>query len=144
MSDYFATRYASATAEVVALLSDYYEGYGVDATGSVEAPTGHVSWVVLTSGVHDVDFSSTTGGYPVGDLVGETARYYGVTADDVFGAWIVTEDDRGHVDVTRYACTDDARDAFRCADARYLAWDHEDVFNPADVFVCPIHGYEQI
>lgn len=148
MGNYFATKYDSAAAEVIALLSDESEGYGRrdDSSGDAEAPTGYFSLVVLDSSC-DLDFSDTTGAYPVGDRVGETAREYGVTADDVRGVHIVTTNSQGLVAVESFDSEPAARVEFDCRAARYAEWSDEDRDEGSDgVYVCPVagHGYHTL
>lgn len=118
MADYFPTEYASAAAEVIALLADVVEGYGKAEAGEVDAPTGYFALVILDD-TCDLDFADTSTNYPRGDLVGETAREYGVTAEDVRGAHIVTHDSQGFVSVETF---DTAEEAQREFDRRYAVF----------------------
>jgi hypothetical protein len=119
--DYFATKYDSAAAEVISILSDYSEGYGTAQSGDVEAPTGFFALVILDDST-DLDFADTTGSYPVGDYAGEVARTYGVTADDVRGAHVVTTNSQGFVSVQTFDTADEAQAHYAELEAAYSAW----------------------
>ena len=121
MSKYFATGYDSAADEVIALLSDESEGYGAASTGEVDSPTGRVQLVHLDDTM-DLDFADTTGAYPLGDDVGEAAREYGVTAEDVIGSYIVTYIDQGFVYVERFETRDLATERYEALGDEYSAW----------------------
>jgi len=118
---YFPTKFDSAAHEVICKLSDYTEGYGRRSFGDVESPVGFVSVVTLDE-TCDLDFGETSGNYPIGDEVGETARTYGVTADDVKGHYVVQSTEQGFVDVTKFetaAICDEVADSLEAA---YTAW----------------------
>lgn len=142
---YHATKYDSARDEVIAYLADEMEGFGQrdDTGGDSEAPTGYFQLVVLDD-TCDLDVQDASTNYPPGDLVGETARTYGVTAEDVRGVHIVTTNSQGFVSVETFDTEQQGRDALACLVARYAAYDDEDR-DPDDdgVFVCPVagHGY---
>ena len=145
MSEYFATKYDSAAHEVIAILADISEGYGKEATGDVESPTGYVQLVHLDD-TCDLDVQDTTGAYPLGDYAGEVARAYGVTADDIKGSWLVTSNSQGFVSCERFDTAEATTDAYRCAEARYDVWADEDRDEEDDIMVCPVigHGYHHI
>lgn len=124
-SAYFATKYDSAASEVIAILSDVNEGYGRASTGDVEAPTGHFSLVILDD-TCDLDVQDTTGAYPVGDLAGETAREYGVTAEDIAGNFIVTHNEQGFVDVSSFDTEAEAERVYAALVEQYAAWSDDD------------------
>jgi hypothetical protein len=118
--DYFATKYDSAAAEVISILSDYSEGFGKAQDGDVEAPTGFFALVILDD-TCDLAFDDHTN-YPLGDYAGEVARTYGVTADDVMGAHIVTTNSQGFVSVQTFATTDEAHAHYAELEAAYSTW----------------------
>ena len=145
-STYFPTKYDSAADEVIAILSDVGEGYGKASTGDVEAPTGYFALVVLDDSC-DLDVQDTTGAYPPGDPAGETAREYGVTAEDVTGVFIVTTNSQGAVSVERFDTEAEAQAEYDCREGRYAAYDDEDRDPDGDgVYVCPVlgHGYHSV
>lgn len=120
---YHSTKYDSAAHEVIAELADVATGYGIEASGNAEAPTGYFALVVLDS-TCDLDFSDHTN-YPVGDYVGEVARTYGVTEADVTGSHIATWDERGFVYVETLATPELARAEFDARAERYATWDND-------------------
>lgn len=120
-STYHPTKYDSAADEVIAILSDEAEGYGKKSSGNVDAPTGHYALVILDS-TCDLDVQDTTGAYPPGDLAGETAREYGVTAADITGCFIVTSNDQGFVSVQRFETPGEAEAAYEVLEAAFDAW----------------------
>lgn len=120
--EYFATKYDSAACEVIAILSDVSEGYGRAATGNSEAPDGYFSLVVLDD-TCDLDFTDTSTNYPRGDMAGEVARAYGVTAADVTGAHIVTWNSQGMVSVETFESAEEAQAEYDVREARYADWD---------------------
>lgn len=120
---YFATKYDSAAAEVIAILSSVSEGYGIAETGDVESPTGYFAFVVLDD-TCDLAFDDHTN-YPVGDYAGEVAREYGVTAADVLGAHIVTTNSQGFVSVETFDSRDEGEARFDYLAEIYNAWDDE-------------------
>lgn len=136
MSDYFPTKYSSAADEVIAGLSCPQEGYGSLQSGDVEAPTGHFRLVVLDDRC-DLAFAETSDNFPQGDYVGETARAYGVTAEDVKGAHVVVEDDRGFVGVHTFDSPELAREAWDELEAEYVAWLGDDEDGEAVVTTYP-------
>jgi hypothetical protein len=145
MSDYFATKYDSARDEVIALLADETEGYGMrdDTSGDVDAPTG---WFALVTIPADVDLASSDD-YPVGYDVAELAATYGVTAADVIGSHIVTHDSQGFVSVETFETEEAAREEFNCLAAQFAEWDDEERDEDGDgVYVCPVagHGYHSL
>lgn len=159
MSEYFATKYDSAAHEVIAILSDYNEGYGKEMTGDVDSPVGFIALVILDERC-DLDFSDHTN-YPVGDYAGEVARIYGVTAADVMGNHLVTTNTFGAVTVETFATAEEAQAEYDCRAAHYDAW--EDVEShlcsaaddcpedgtcegPEGIYVCPVigHGYHNV
>lgn len=121
---YHATKYDSARDEVIAILASPLEGFGRAATGNVEAPTGFVELVVLDE-THDLDFTDHTN-YPPGDLCGETARLYGVTTQDVLGAWLVISNDQGFVTVLGHDNASAAMRHFSQIEKAYLTWEDQD------------------
>ena len=122
MGDYFPTKYDSAAAEVIAGLASVSEGYGREETGDVESPAGYVQRVTLDHSC-DLDWQHNGGGnYPAGDPVGDTAREYGVTPDDVIGHHVVVTNEQGFVMVQTYHTADAADIVFRHAEERYAAW----------------------
>jgi hypothetical protein len=125
MKQYRATKYDSAAHEVVAILSDWSEGFGTGRTGEVDAPTGYVALVHLDD-TSDLAFDDHTN-YPVGDHAGETAREYGVTADDVRGSWLVTHNSQGFVSCERFDSREDAERAFAEIEAAYAEWSDDDM-----------------
>lgn len=141
---YFATKYDSAAAEVIAILSSVSEGYGKDETGDAEAPTGYFALVLLDDSC-DLDFSDYTN-YPLGDEAGELAREYGVTADDVKGSHIVTTNSQGFVSVETFDSAQQARDEYDCRACRYGVWSDEDRAEDDDVYICSVtgHGYHTL
>ena len=144
-SQYHATKYDSAAHEVIAILSSVSEGFGTMETGDVESPTGWFALVILDD-TCDLDFSDTSTNYPLGDYAGEVARTYGVTAADVIGAHIVSEDDRGFVSVETFDSADAARAEFACREARFNFWADGADESPDGVYVCPVigHGYHTL
>ena len=146
MDKYFATKYDSAAAEVIALLADESEGYGSSRTGNVDSPMGSVDLVHLDATM-DLDFDNLES-YPLGDEVGEIARLYGVTAEDVIGSYIVTYNDQGFVSVERFDTRELADERFRCLGGRYEAWEDndEDAASESGLYVCPVigHGYHEV
>ena len=141
---YFATKHNSARDEVIALLSEGYEGYGEAASGTTEAPTGAMNLVVLDEEC-DLDFNDHTN-YPLGDEVGELARTYNIATDDVRGAHIVTWNDYGFVSVETFADALTARNEFACRAGRFEAWDDENRDSEDTIYICPVagHGYHEI
>lgn len=159
MPTYFATKYDSAAAEVIALLSDETEGYGMrdDTTGNVDAPTGFFALVTIPA---DVSFPSAP--FDAYAYSADTvANEYGVTPTDVIGSHIVTHNSQGFVSVETFDSEQEARDEFDCRAARFAEWDeHEDTcltdcaddsgeWNGCDwdgVYVCPVtgHGYHSL
>ena len=146
MDKYFATRYDSARDEVVALLSDEGEGYGRrdGMTGDVDSPTGSIQLVHLDA-TCDLDFADHTN-YPPGDEVGELARTYGVTADDVTGSHIVTYNAQGFVYVDTFDTREQAQERFDCLAGRYAEWSDRGEDDESEVYVCPgdSHGYHEV
>jgi len=145
MADYFPTKYDSAAHEVIAILASVSEGYGKAETGESDSPVGFLALVILDDSC-DLDFADHTN-YPRGDLAGETAREYGVTADDVRGAHIVTWNSQGFVSVETFDTADEAQAEFDCRAARYAEWSDEDRDPDSDgVYVCPVpgHGYHSL
>ena len=146
---YFATKYDSAADEVIAILSDVNEGYGKESTGDVESPVGYISLVILDD-TCDLDVQDTTGAYPRGDLAGETAREYGVTAEDIRGNFIVVGNSQGFIGVERFDTAEAAQAEFDCREARYAAWSEQEEDDPLHegdgVYVCPVigHGYHSV
>jgi hypothetical protein len=139
---YHATKYDSARDEVIALLSDETEGYGMrdDSTGDVDAPTGYVQLVTIPA---DADLSLPT----PGDWVAELAETYGIAAEDVAGSHIVTHNSQGFVSVETFESEEQAREVFDCLDARYAEWSDEDRDEDSDgVYICPVqgHGYHSL
>lgn len=120
MSDYFATKYDSAACEVIAILASVGEGYGSAESGDVESPAGFFAAVTLDS-YCDLDFADHTN-YPLGDDAGETARKYGVTAEDVTGHHLVITNDQGFVSVLTYDTREERDAAYAAQDAVYAAW----------------------
>jgi hypothetical protein len=118
--DYFATKYDSAAAEVIAILSDYTEGFGKTQDGDVDSPTGFFALVILDESC-DLAFADHTN-YPLGDYAGEVARTYGVTADDVMGAHVVTTNSHGFVWVQTFATAEEAQAHYAELEAAYSAW----------------------
>jgi hypothetical protein len=139
---YHATKYDSAAAEVIAVLSSVSEGFGAEETGDSDAPMGYLALVILDE-THDLAFDDRTN-YPLGDEAGEVARTYGVTAEDVMGAHIVTTNSQGFVSVETFDSADLARDEYACRAAWFDAWDNVDRDDDWDgIYVCPVigHGY---
>lgn len=141
MPEYFATKYDSATHEVIAHLVDEIEGFGRrdDSTGDVNAPTG---WFALVTVPDEYDVTVDTD-EPVAELVTE----YGVTAGDVRGSFIVTHNSQGFVSVETFDDEATARAEYDCRAARYAEWDDEDRDEDGDgVYVCPVagHGYHTL
>jgi hypothetical protein len=139
---YFATKYDSARDEVIALLSDEAEGYGMrdDTSGDTDSPTGYFALVTIPS---NVSFDP----FPGGDPADEVATEYGVTANDVRGTHIVTHNSQGFVSVETFDSEDAAREEFDCRAARFAEWDNEDRAEDSDgVYVCPVagHGYHTL
>jgi hypothetical protein len=142
MSEYRATKYDSARDEVIALLSDELEGYGMrdDTSGDVDAPTG---WFALVTIPDDVELSMPT----PGDWVAELADTYDVMPAEVAGLHIVTHNSQGFVSVETFETEQEARDTFDCRAARYAEWDDEDRDEDSDsTYVCPVtgHGYHTL
>lgn len=144
MSTYHATKYDSAAAEVIAILSDVNEGFGKDQTGDTDSPVGFIAWVVLDESC-DLDFSDATN-YPAGDYAGEIAREYGVTSADVMGAHLVTTNSQGFVSVETFPTAAAAQDEYTCRAARYAVWDDEERDEEDTIYVCPVagHGYHEV
>lgn len=144
MSAYHSTKHDSAAAEVIAELSDVATGFGSDATGDVDSPTGYFALVILDQ-TCDLGFSDHTN-YPTGDYVGELARTYGVTEADVIGAHIVTWDSRGFVSVETFPTDDDARTEYACRSQRFDEWADPDADPEGHVYVCGVvgHGYHTL
>jgi hypothetical protein len=145
-ASYFATKYDSAAHEVISHLSSVTEGYGKEETGDSESPTGYFALVILDD-TCDLDFADTSTNYPRGDYVGEVAREYGVTADDVKGAHIVTTNEQGFVSVETFETEDEAREEYDCRAARFEEWDDDDRGDDWDgVYMCPVngHGYHRM
>lgn len=144
MPTYHATKYDSASAEVIACLADYNEGFGKARSGESDAPTGYFELVILDA-TCDLDFSDHTN-YPTGDYVGELARMHGVTDSDVIGAYIVTTNSQGFVSVETFESAELAETEYACRDARYGVWSDEDRDEEDDVYVCPVigHGYHTL
>lgn len=103
---YFATKYDSARDEVVALLSDEAEGYGMrdDSTGEADAPTGYFTLVTIPD-----EYGAL---YADCDDVRYLAETYGVTTADVAGHHIVTHNSQGFVSVETFATESEARAEF--------------------------------
>jgi hypothetical protein len=144
MSDitYHATKYDSARDEVIALLSDEAEGYGMrdDSTGDA---TDYGSFFALVTIPADVELTMPT----PGDWVAELSETYGVTPADVIGTHIVTHNSQGFVSVETFSTEDEARAEYECRSARYAEWDDEDRDEDSDgVYVCPVqgHGYHTL
>lgn len=136
---YYDTKFDSAAHEVLSILADSAEGYGIDACGDVESPWGFFQLLILDDN-HDTDFNDFTN-YPRGDYAGEVARLYGLTSADVLGNWMVKYDDRGSVYCEQFDTPEQARQAFACQSAAFGAWSDEDEDHDG-FFICPIHGYE--
>lgn len=143
MNTYFATKYASARDEVVALLADEIEGYGQrdDSSGDVNSPTGYFQLVTIPD---DVDL--LIGSYP-GDPMPMLTTEYGVTSEDVAGSHIVFHDSQGFVSVVTYADETEARATFDCLSHRYDVWSEDD-WNDGEPladdngwFDCPVPGH---
>jgi hypothetical protein len=147
MSDttYHATKYDSARDEVIALLSDEAEGYGMrdDTYGDV---TDYGTYGALVTIPADVTFPS--GAFDAYSYSADTvANEYGVTPADVTGSHIVTHNSQGFVSVETFDTEDEARAEYECRAARYAEWDDEDRDEDSDgVYVCPIqgHGYHTL
>lgn len=145
MVEYRATKYDSARDEVIALLSDELEGYGMrdDMSGDAEAPTGFFALVTIPA---DVSFpSAPLDGYAYNaDTV---ANEYGVTPAEVAGVHIVTHNSQGFVSVESFGSEAEAREEFDCRAGRYAEWSDEDRDEDGDgVYVCPVagHGYHSL
>jgi hypothetical protein len=142
---YFPTKYDSAAHEVISILSSVNEGYGKDETGDVDSPTGFFALVILDD-TCDLDFRDHTN-YPVGDVAGEVARTYGVWAEDVKGAHIVTYDSQGFVSVETFETEGEAREEYDCRADQYAEWSDEDRDDDWDgVYMCRVtgHGYHNV
>lgn len=113
---YHATKYDSAAAEVIALLSDEMEGYGQreDTSGEVDAPTGHFALVVIPE---NVEFSADDE-----DQANLVAIEYGVTPADVAGVHIVTHNSQGFVSVETFPTRADAQYVFDVLAEEYAEW----------------------
>lgn len=147
---YHATKYDSAAHEVIALLADETEGYGMreDSSGDVDSPTG---WFALVTIPADVTFPSAP--FDAYSYSADTvANEYGVTPADVIGTHIVFHDSHGFVTVATYLSEAAARETFDCLSAQYDVWS-EDEWNDGDPltdgdggYVCPVpgHGYHSV
>jgi hypothetical protein len=142
---YFATKYDSARDEVIALLSDETEGYGMrdDTSGDTDSPTGYFALVTIPA---DVTFPS--GAFDAYSYSADTvANEYGVTPAEVAGIHIVTHNSQGFVSVETFDSEDAAREEFDCRAARFAEWADEDRDEDSDgVYVCPVagHGYHTL
>lgn len=118
---YHATKYDSARDEVVALLSDEAEGYGMrdDTTGDVDAPTGYVALVVIPGDVYLIPDGPIASARYGADSV---AAEYDVTPEDVAGVHLVTTNSQGFVSVETFETEEEAREAFRAADTLYTRY----------------------
>lgn len=141
MTEYHATKYDSARDEVIALLADEAEGYGMrdDTSGDAEAPTGFFALVMIPA---DVDLATDED-----DHATDVARLYGVTPAEVVGSHVVTHNSQGFVSVESFDSEAAAREAFDCLAGRYAEWSDEDRDEDSDgVYVCPVvgHGYHSL
>lgn len=122
MAEYHATKYDSARDEVIALLADELEGYGMrdDTSGNVDAPTG---WFALVTIPADIVWS------PAADFTGsadDVASEYGVTRDEVIGSHIVTHNSQGFVSVWSFDSEAEARAEFDRLAGEFAEWDDQD------------------
>jgi hypothetical protein len=147
MSEYHATKYDSARDEVIALLSDELEGYGMrdDTSGDSESPTGFFALVVIPA--DGIDPVNVTGDDYARFTADAVANEYGVTPAEVAGVHIVTHNSQGFVSVETFGSEAEAREEFDCRAGRYAEWSDEDRDEDSDgVYVCPVagHGYHSL
>jgi FAD/FMN-containing dehydrogenase len=120
---YHATKYDSARDEVIALLADEAEGYGMrdDTYGDV---TDYGTYGALVTIPADVTFPSAPfDAYSYGaDTV---ANEYGVTPADVAGTHIVTHNSQGFVSVETFDSEQEARAEYDQRADAYAEWDDD-------------------
>jgi hypothetical protein len=127
MTEYHATKYDSARDEVIALLADEAEGYGMrdDSSGEADAPTGYFALVTIPAGVELVQ-TDLAAAYHVTpqevDAISDLAVTYGVTPAEVIGSHIVTHNSQGFVSVETFDSEELARAEFDRLAGEYAEW----------------------